>query len=72
MQQGLRALYTPCMTSIEVADTTAAVVCAQAARAGLSVDAYIRRLAVADSVRLHAAVLDESFYADAEAERLAG
>lgn len=59
------------MTSIEVADTTAAVVRAQAARAGLSVDAYIRRLALAESVRLHAVVLDEVFYLDAEAERLA-
>lgn len=60
------------MTSIEVAETTAAVVRDQAARAGLSIDAYIRRLALVESVRLHAAVLDESFYADAEAERLAG
>ncbi|MDQ2707640.1 MAG: hypothetical protein M3Z25_08395 [Actinomycetota bacterium] len=62
------------MTSIEVAETTAAVVRDQAARVGLSIDAYIGRLALVESVRLHAAVLDESFYADAdaEAERLAG
>lgn len=60
------------MTSIEVQDTTASVVRAQAARAGLSVDAYILRLAVMESARQHAEVLGESFYADAEAERLAG
>jgi hypothetical protein len=60
------------MTSIEVAETTAAVVRDQAARAGLSIDAYILRLAVMESARQHAAMLDEAFYADAEAERLAG
>lgn len=60
------------MTSIEVADATAAVVRAQADRAGLSVDAYIRRLALVESTRQHASVLDEGFYEDAEAERLAG
>jgi hypothetical protein len=42
----------------------------QAARAGLSIDAYILRLAVMESARQHAAMLDEAFYA--EAERLAG
>ena len=60
------------MASIEVADVTAAVVRDQAARAGLSVDAYIRRLALVESARQHASVLDEGFYEDAEAERLAG
>lgn len=60
------------MTSIEVADATAAVVRAEAARAGLSVDAYILRLAVMESARRSAEMLDERFYADAEAERLAG
>lgn len=60
------------MTSIEVADTTASMVREQAHRAGLSVDAYILRLAVMDSACRHAQVLDETFYADAEAERLAG
>jgi len=60
------------MTSIEVTDATAAVVCDQAARAGVSVDAYIWRLALMESARQHASVLNESFYADAEAERLAG
>lgn len=59
------------MTSIEVADATAAVVRDQAARAGLSVDAYIRRLALIESARQHASVLDASFYEAAEAERLA-
>ena len=59
------------MTSIEVGNATAAVVREQAAREGLSVDAYIRRLALAESMRQHTAVLDEAFYADAEAERLA-
>jgi hypothetical protein len=59
------------MTSLEVADTTASLLRAQAARAGLSIDAYIRRLALVESVRLHTAVLDEAFYADAEAERFA-
>lgn len=60
------------MTSIEVADATAAVLREQAARAGLSLDAFLRRLALVESTRQHARVLDESFYADAEAERLAG
>lgn len=60
------------MTSIEVADATAAVLREQAARAGLSLDAFLRRLALIESARRHAHVLDESFYADAEAERLAG
>ena len=64
--------YTSGMTSIEVADATAALLRSQAARAGVSVDAYIRRLALLESVRRHADVLDEQFYADAEAERLAG
>lgn len=59
------------MTSIEVADATAAVLHDQARRAGLTVDAYIQRLALLDSLAQHAAVLDEQFYADAEAERLA-
>ena len=59
------------MTSIEVADATAAVLRSQAAKAGVSVDAYILRLAVIESVHQHAEVLDEQFYADAEAERLA-
>lgn len=60
------------MTSIEVADATASVVREQAGRAGLSVDAYILRLAVMESARQSAGMLDENFYADAEAERLAG
>lgn len=60
------------MSSIEVAETTAAVVREQAARAGLSVDAYIRRLALVESARQHASVLDQGFYEAAEAERLAG
>ena len=59
------------MTSIEVADATATVLRQEAARAGLSIDAYIRRLAAMESARQHAAVLDEDFYAEAEAERLA-
>ena len=59
------------MTSIEVADATAAVLRSQAAKAGVSVDSYILRLAVIESVHQHAEVLDEQFYADAEAERLA-
>lgn len=58
------------MSSIEVADTTAAVLREQAARAGVSVDAYIRRLALIESARQHATVLDEGFYEAAEAERL--
>ena len=66
------AKYGSAVTSIEVADVTAAVVRAQAARAGLSVDAYIWRLALIESARQHARVLDEDFYAAAEAERLAG
>jgi hypothetical protein len=64
--------YTLCMTSIEVADATAAFLRSQAARAGVSVDAYIRRLAVVESLQRHDEVLDEQFYADADAERLAG
>jgi hypothetical protein len=60
------------VTSIEVSDATAAVVRTQAARAGVSVDAYLWRLALIESVRQHARVLDEGFYAAAEAERLAG
>lgn len=59
------------MTSIEVAETTAAAVREQAARAGLSIDAYIRRLVLAESARQHASMLDEGFYQAAEAERLA-
>lgn len=59
------------MTSIEVADATAALLRSQAARAGVSVDAYIRSLAVVESVHRHAEVLGDQFYADAEAERLA-
>ena len=59
------------MTSIEVSDATAAVVRTQAARAGVSVDAYLGRLALIESARQHARVLDEGFYAAAEAERLA-
>jgi hypothetical protein len=66
--------YTSGMTSIEVADATVALLRSQAAKAGVSVDAYIRHLALVESVRRHADVLDEKFYADAdaEAERLAG
>lgn len=63
--------YTGLVTSIEVTAATAAVVRDQAARAGVSVDAYIRRLALLESVRQHAGVLDEGFYQAAEAERLA-
>src|SRR5262249_37760052 len=63
--------YGCAMTSIEVTDATAAVVRDQAARAGVSVDAYIWRLALIESARQHGSVLDEAFYADAEAERLA-
>lgn len=59
------------MTRLHVADTTAAAVRDQAAAAGLSVDAYILRLAVMESARQSARMLDETFYADAEAERLA-
>ena len=59
------------VASIELTDATAAVVRTQAARVGVSVDAYIRRLALIESVRQHARVLGEDFYADAEAERLA-
>jgi len=60
------------MTGIEIADATAAVLRSQAAKAGVSVDTYILRLAVIESVHRHAQVLDEQFYAHAEAERLAG
>ncbi len=60
------------MTSIEVGEATAAAVREQAARAGLTVDAYILRLAVMESARQSARTLGEEFYADAEAERLAG
>jgi len=59
------------VTSIEVSDATATVVRTQAARAGVSVDAYLWRLALIESVRQHARVLGEDFYAAAEAERLA-
>ena len=58
------------MTSIEVADSTAMALQAQARRAGISLDAYVRRLAVADSVRLHHDLLGEQYHEDAEAERL--
>lgn len=60
------------MTSIEVAEATAAALRAQAARAGVTLDVYLRRLAVFESVRLHNEVLGEQYYEDAEAERLAG
>lgn len=60
------------MTSIEVADATAAALRSQAARAGISLEAYVRRLAVFDSVRLHNEVLGETYHEDAEAERLSG
>jgi hypothetical protein len=60
------------MTSLEVAAGTAAILRSQAAKAGVSVDAYILRLAVIESVHQHAEALGEAFYADAEAERLAG
>lgn len=55
-----------------MADATAAVLRDQAARAGLTVDAYIQRLALLDSLAQHTSVLDEQYYADADAERLAG
>ena len=58
------------MLSVEVAEGTAAVVLDQARRAGLSVDEYIRRLLL-DSLAQHASVIDERYYLDAEAERLA-
>lgn len=60
------------VTSIEVADATAAVLRDQATRAGLTLDAYLRRLALLDSLAQHSAVLDEQYYVDAENERLAG
>ena len=59
------------MTSIEVAEATAAVVHDQARRSGLSPDEYIQRLALLDSLAQHGAVIDERYYLDAEAERLA-
>lgn len=59
------------MTAIEVTESTASVLREQAARAGLSVDGYVLRLAVMESARQSAEVLDEAFWADAEAERLA-
>lgn len=60
------------VTSIEVADATAAVLRDQATRAGLTLDAYLRRLALLDSLAQHTAVIDEQYYIDAENERLAG
>lgn len=43
------------MTSIELEDGTAAALRSAADRAGLSVDAYVRRLQVGESARDHAA-----------------
>lgn len=57
------------MTSIEVADATAVALHAQAARVGVTLDAYVRRLAVFDSMRLHEDVLGEEYFEAAEAER---
>ena len=59
------------MTSIEIADSTAAALHGQARRAGLSLDAYLQRLALLDLLAQHSTSLDEQFYLDAEAERLA-
>lgn len=59
------------MATIEVSDAAAAGLRDQAARAGVSVERHILRLAVMDSARESSQMLDETFYADAEAERLA-
>ena len=59
------------MGSIEFTDLAAAALRDQAARVGLSVERYVLRLAVMDSARQSSRMLDETFYADAEAERLA-
>ncbi|MEJ2889315.1 hypothetical protein [Actinomycetospora aeridis] len=60
------------MTSIELEDATAAALRSAAARAGLSVDAYVRHLQVQDSIRQHAAWevehADEALWAAEEAE----
>lgn len=58
------------MSRLDVSDSTADIVRVLAGLAGVSVDAYVRRLVVAESARLHAAVLNEAFYAAAETERL--
>ena len=60
------------MTSIELGESTAAALQSAAERAGLSVDAYVRRLQLQDSLRQHASWEaehpDEAVWAAEEAE----